>query len=45
MLKEYSTVRELVGPLMLVEKVSDVKYGELAEIKLGDGSTRRGRQA
>ena len=43
MLKEYSTVRELVGPLMLVEKVSDVKYGELAEIKLGDGSTRRGR--
>jgi V/A-type H+-transporting ATPase subunit B len=28
---------------MLVEKVSDVKYGELAEIKLGDGSTRRGR--
>lgn len=43
MLKEYNTVRELVGPLMLVEKVSDVKYGELAEIKLGDGTTRRGR--
>jgi len=43
MLKEYSTVRELVGPLMLVEKVSDVKYGELAEIRLGDGTTRRGR--
>ena len=43
MLKEYSTVRELVGPLMLVEKVADVKYGELAEIRLGDGTVRRGR--
>ena len=32
MLKEYSTIREVVGPLMMVEGVSGVKYDELVEI-------------
>jgi len=27
--KEYTTVKELTGPLMLVEKTSDVSYEEL----------------
>lgn len=43
MLKEYNTVREVAGPLMLVEGVSGIKFGELAEIKLANGETRRGR--
>jgi len=43
MLKEYRTVRELVGPLMLVEEVEGVKYGELVEIELASGEIRRGR--
>ncbi len=43
MAKEYLTVRELAGPLMLVENVEGVTYGELAEIELSDGSLRRGR--
>ncbi|MBN1614506.1 MAG: V-type ATP synthase subunit B [Deltaproteobacteria bacterium] len=43
MAKEYRTVRQITGPLMLVEGVEGVTYGELADIKLGDGSLRRGR--
>jgi V/A-type H+-transporting ATPase subunit B len=41
--KEYLTVAEIAGPLMLVEKVSEVKYGELVEIRLPNGELRRGR--
>ncbi|HHU30311.1 MAG TPA: V-type ATP synthase subunit B [Firmicutes bacterium] len=43
MLKEYRSVSEIVGPLMLVENVEGVTYYELAEIELPDGSVRRGR--
>ncbi|HEY8464507.1 MAG TPA: V-type ATP synthase subunit B [Bacillota bacterium] len=43
MLKEYQTVKEVVGPLMLVEQVSGVKYDELVEIRTGNGELRRGR--
>ena len=41
--KEYRTVKQIAGPLMLVEGVEGITYGELTEIKLSDGSTRRGR--
>ncbi|MCD6082630.1 V-type ATP synthase subunit B [Candidatus Aerophobetes bacterium] len=40
---EYTKVKELFGPLMLVEKVSDVAYEELVEIELSNGERRRGR--
>ncbi|MFW6457078.1 MAG: V-type ATP synthase subunit B [Planctomycetota bacterium] len=43
MAKEYLTVREIAGPLILVEDVGDVTFGEVADIELTDGSTRRGR--
>ena len=43
MRKEYRTIREVVGPLMLVENVENVKYDELVEIEQADGSIRRGR--
>lgn len=43
MRKEYRTIKEVVGPLMLVEDVSCVKYDELVEIVQADGSIRRGR--
>ncbi|MBN2322358.1 MAG: V-type ATP synthase subunit B [Spirochaetes bacterium] len=42
MIKEYNTVREIVGPLMLVEQVEGVKYDELAEIELPSGELRNG---
>ncbi|MDP2896903.1 MAG: V-type ATP synthase subunit B [bacterium] len=43
MLKEYRTVTEISGPLLVVEKIEGVKYDELCEIQLGDGSVRRGQ--
>ncbi len=41
--KEYRTVNQIIGPLMLVEGVEGVTYGELTDIKLGNGDVRRGR--
>ena len=43
MLKEYRTVSEIVGPLMVVEGVEGVKYEELVEIEIQTGELRRGR--
>ena len=43
MLKEYKSVSEVVGPLMLVEDVSGVDYEELVDIELQTGERRRGR--
>ena len=42
MYKEYKTIKEVVGPLMLVEGVDGVKYNELVEIETVDG-IRRGK--
>jgi len=41
MIREYRTIEEINGPLMVVKKVSGVTYDELAEIELPDGSIRR----
>lgn len=43
MLKEYKSIREIVGPLMLVDGVEGVTYNELVEISGKDGSVRRGK--
>ena len=43
MFKEYKTVRDIVGPLMLVEDVEGVTYGELVDVQLQDGSRRQAR--
>jgi len=43
MRKEYRTIREVAGPLMLVDQVEGVKYDELVEIEQADGSIRRGK--
>lgn len=31
-MREYMTTRDIVGPLLLVESVVDVTYGELVEL-------------
>ena len=41
MLKEYKTISEVAGPLMIVRGVDGVAYDELGEIELPDGETRR----
>jgi len=43
MLKEYKTVKEIAGPLLIVEKTSGVKFEELVEIKMQTGEIRRGK--
>lgn len=41
--KEYRTIQEVAGPLMLVRGVEGVAYDEIGEIELADGETRRCR--
>lgn len=43
MLKEYRTISEVAGPLMLVRGVEGVAYDELGEIRLQSGEMRRCR--
>ena len=43
MYKEYKTIKEVVGPLMLVEGVEGVGYNELVEITQKNGEVRRGK--
>lgn len=41
MIREYKTINEIAGPLMLVRQVEGVTYGELGEIQLQNGEVRR----
>ncbi len=41
--RDYKTIKEVVGPLMLVECVENVKYDELVEIRQADGEIRLGK--
>ena len=43
MIREYRTIEEVAGPLMLVRQVEGVKYDELGEIELPNGEVRRCR--
>jgi len=43
MIKEYKTITEVVGPLMLIEGVEGVKYNELVEIRQETGEVRKGK--
>lgn len=43
MIKEYLTISDVAGPLLIVEKTTDVKYQELVEVELSSGEIRRGQ--
>ena len=43
MIREYKTVEEISGPLMMVRMIENVTYDELVEVELHDGSVRRGK--
>ncbi|MBR4425530.1 MAG: V-type ATP synthase subunit B [Oscillospiraceae bacterium] len=43
MIKEYQTIHEIASPLMIVDQVEGVTFDELCEIRLPDGSVRRGK--
>ncbi len=38
--KEYCTIKEVYGPLVLIEKVNDVKFNEIGEIILKNGEKK-----
>jgi V/A-type H+-transporting ATPase subunit B len=42
-LREYRSIADISGPLMLVQGVQDAKYAELVEIILPSGEMRRGQ--
>lgn len=43
MLKEYRTVSEIAGPLMVVENVKGVKFDELVQVRMDSGEVRQGQ--
>ena len=43
MRKDYKTIREVVGPLMLVDQVKGATYDELVEIHQQNGEIRNGK--
>ncbi|MCK4589739.1 MAG: V-type ATP synthase subunit B [Nanoarchaeota archaeon] len=40
---EYKTIKEIAGPLLVVENVEDVTYGELVEITDSNGQKKNGQ--
>jgi V/A-type H+-transporting ATPase subunit B len=42
-MKEYRTISKIAGPLVFVEKTEPIAYGELVNIVLSDGTTKRGQ--
>ncbi len=43
MQKEYKTIKEVAGPLLIVEGIEGVTYEELVDVELPDKTIRRGR--
>ncbi|HLC79473.1 MAG TPA: V-type ATP synthase subunit B [archaeon] len=43
MMKEYQTVTSIEGPLVFVDKVENVGYNEIVEVKLPNGEKRKGQ--
>jgi len=42
-MKEYKTVTKIAGPLVFVEGVEDISYGEIVEIQLPSGEKKKGQ--
>ena len=43
MIKEYTSVREVTGPLMIIDKVKGVSYAELVQVMTSEGEKRLGQ--
>ena len=42
-MKEYKTITKIAGPLVFVEGVEDISYGEIVEIQLPSGERKKGQ--
>lgn len=40
---EYKTVMNVEGPLVILDNVKFPKYAEIVNVRLGDGTTRKGQ--
>ena len=40
---EYKTVMNVEGPLVILDNVKFPKYNEIVNVRLGDGTVRRGQ--
>ncbi|CCV64731.1 V-type ATP synthase beta chain 1 [Alteracholeplasma palmae J233] len=43
MIRAYKTIKEVVGPLMVIEKVANIKYDELVRVVQKNGTERLGK--
>lgn len=43
LVKEYTSVVEVAGPLMIVDRVSNISYGEVVEIEIAGGERKTGQ--
>ena len=43
MIKNYRSIRDIIGPLMTIDHVEGIKYDELVEVQLQNGTVRRGQ--
>ncbi|MCK4327166.1 MAG: V-type ATP synthase subunit B [Candidatus Diapherotrites archaeon] len=43
MISEYKSIREVAGPLLVVDGIDDAGYGELVRIKTGSGEQKMGQ--
>jgi V/A-type H+-transporting ATPase subunit B len=43
MYKDYQTITDISGPLLICDRVTNIKFGELVEIFLPNGDKRRGQ--
>jgi len=41
--KEYKTIAEVSGPLVVVDNVSNISYGEIVQVETGDGTIKNGQ--
>lgn len=43
MIREYQTIREVAGPIVIVDRIANAAYGEIVDVQLGDGTVKRGQ--
>jgi V/A-type H+-transporting ATPase subunit B len=42
-IKNYRSIRDIIGPLMTIDHVEGIKYDELVEVQMQNGTVRRGQ--
>ena len=43
MIREFQTVKEVSGPIVVVDRIRDAAYGEIVDIETGKGEVKQGQ--